>query len=108
MPAPTGRQSLPNRRKVLLPALFVGLGLGVGGAIAIEMLNTGFTGSRQVEEALGIPVLASVQRMDKSKLLAKDGKVLPIVFYQLHYPLSPFSEATRTLRRGLPLSDDDR
>src|SRR5262245_50815493 len=108
MPAQTGGQSFPNTRKVLLTALFVGLGLGVGGAIAIEMLNTGFTGSRQVEEALGIPVLASLQRMDKSKLLSKDGKALPIVFYQLHYPLSPFSEATRTLRRGLPLSDDDR
>src|SRR5262249_27660582 len=108
MPAQKGGQSFPNTRTVLLTALFVGLGLGVGGAIAIEMLNTGFTGSRQVEEALGIPVLASVQRMDKSKLLAKDGKVLPIVFYQLHYPLSPFSEAIRTLRSGIHMSDVDR
>ena len=108
MPAQTGGQSFPNTRKVLLTALFVGLGLGVGGAIAIEMLNTGFTGSRQVEEALGIPVLASVQRIDKSKLLGKDGKALPIVFYQLHYPLSPFSEAIRTLRSGIHMSDVDR
>jgi polysaccharide biosynthesis transport protein len=108
MPAQTGGQSFPDTRKVLLIALFVGLGLGVGGAIAIEMLNTGFTGSRQVEEALGIPVLASVQRMDKSKLLGKDGKALPIVFYHLHYPLSPFSEAIRTLRSGIHMSDVDR
>src|SRR5262245_2381472 len=108
MPAQTGGQSFPDTRKVLLTALFVGLGLGVGGAIAIEMLNTGFTGSRQVEEALGIPVLASVQRLDKSKLLGKDGKTLPVVFYQLHYPLSPFSEAIRTLRSGIHMSDVDR
>jgi len=108
MPAQTGGQSFPNTRKVLLTALFVGLGLGVGGAIAIEMLNTGFTRSQQVEEALGIPVLASVQRMEKSKLLSKDGTVLPIVFYHLHYPLSPFSEAIRTLRSGIHMSDVDR
>jgi polysaccharide biosynthesis transport protein len=108
MPAQTGGQSFPDTRKVLLTALFVGLGLGVGGAIAIEMLNAGFTGSRQVEDALGIPVLASVGRMDKSKLVSKDGQAVPIVFYHVHYPLSPFSEAIRTLRSGIHMSDVDR
>jgi polysaccharide biosynthesis transport protein len=108
MPAQTGGQSFPNTRKVLLTALLVGLGLGVGGAIAIEMLNAGFTGSRQVEDALGIPVLASVGRMDKSKLVSKDGQAVPIVFYHVHYPLSPFSEAIRTLRSGIHMSDVDR
>ena len=72
MPAQTGGQSFPNTRKVLLTALFIGLGLGVGGAFAMEMLNTGFTTPRQVEDALGVPVLASVRRMDKSKLVSKD------------------------------------
>jgi succinoglycan biosynthesis transport protein ExoP len=108
MPAQTGGQTFPNARKVLLTALFVGLGLGVGGAIAIEMLNAGFTAPRQVEDALGIPVLASVLRVDKSKLLSKDGKDVPLIFYHLHYPLSPFSEAIRTLRSGIHMSDVDR
>src|SRR5262245_27307883 len=108
MPAQTGGQSFPNARKVLLTALLAGLGLGVGGAIAIEMLNAGFTGSRQVEDALGIPVLASVGRMDKSKLVSNDGQAVPIVFYHVHYPLSLFSEAIRTLRSGIHMSDVDR
>ena len=73
VPAQSGGQSFPNRNRTLMMALLVGFGLGVGGAFAMEMLKTGFTTPRQVEEMLGIPVLASVRRMDKSKLV-KDGK----------------------------------
>src|SRR5258708_14829910 len=50
--------------------------------------------------------LASVGGMEKNKLL-KDGEVTPIPFYQLHYPLSPFSEAMRTLRSSIHMSDVD-
>ena len=107
MPAQTGGQSFPNTRRVLLMALFAGLGLGVGGAFAMEMLKAGFTTPREVEEALGIPVLASVRQMNKSQLV-KDGKSVPVPFYQLHYPLSPFSEAMRTLRSGIHMSDVDQ
>jgi polysaccharide biosynthesis transport protein len=108
MPAQKGGQSFPNTRKTLLMALFIGLGLGVGGAFAMEKLNAGFTTPRQVEDALGVPVLTAVGRMDKSKLLSKDGKAIPVVFYHVHYPLSPFSEAVRTLRSGIQMSDVDR
>ncbi|MGB6751789.1 MAG: GumC family protein, partial [Xanthobacteraceae bacterium] len=59
MPAQAGGQSFPDTRKVLLTALLAGLGLGVGGAFAMEKLRAGFTSPREVEEALGIPVLAS-------------------------------------------------
>ena len=88
-------------------ALLIGVGLGVGGALAMEMLKAGFTTPRQVEEALGIPVLASVRQMGKSKLV-KDGKTIPVPFYQLHHPLSPFSESMRTLRSGIHMSDVDQ
>jgi succinoglycan biosynthesis transport protein ExoP len=101
-----GAPSFPNRQRVLMTALLVGLGLGVCGAFALEMLSTGFTTPRQIEEMLGLPVLASVRRMEKSKLL-KDGDTIPIPFYQLHYPLSPFSEAMRTLRSSIHMSDVD-
>src|SRR5262249_16717208 len=62
-PAQAGGQSFPDRNSVLMRALMVGIGLGVGGAILIEMLNHGFTTPRQVEELLGVPVLASIHRM---------------------------------------------
>jgi exopolysaccharide transport family protein len=107
MPAQRGGQSFPNARKILLTALLAGLGLGVGGAIAKEILKAGFTTPREIEEALGIPVLASVAKMTRNQLV-KDGKTIPLPFYQLHYPLSPFSEAMRTLRSGIHMSDVDR
>jgi len=107
VPAQRGGQSFPNPKKTLMMALLAGICLGVGGAIATEMLNAGFSTPRQVEDALGVPVLASVRRMDTSKL-TKDGKAIPLPFYHLHYPLSPFSEAMRSLRSGIHMSDVDR
>jgi len=107
MPAQAGGQTFPNARRTLLMALFAGLGLGVAGALAIEMLKPGFTSSREVEDALGIPVLGSVSKMNKSQLV-KDGKSILLPLYQLHYPLSPFSESMRTLRSGIHMSDVDR
>jgi polysaccharide biosynthesis transport protein len=107
MPAQAGGQTFPNARRTLLMALLAGLGLGVAGALAIEMLKPGFTSSREVEDALGIPVLGSVSKMNKSQLV-KDGKSILLPLYQLHYPLSPFSESMRTLRSGIHMSDVDR
>jgi capsular exopolysaccharide synthesis family protein len=107
MPAQPGGQSFPNTRRTLLIALFAGLGLGVSGALVMEMLKAGFTTPREVEEALGIPVLGSVRKMNKSQLV-KDGKSISLPLYQVYYPLSPFSEAMRTLRSGIHMSDVDR
>jgi capsular exopolysaccharide synthesis family protein len=73
----------------------------------MELLRTGFTTPNQVEDALGLPVLASVQRMNASQLV-KDGKPILLPLYQLHHPLSAFSEAMRTLRSGILMSDVDR
>jgi succinoglycan biosynthesis transport protein ExoP len=105
MPAQGGGKTFPRTGFVLMVALFGGLGLGVCGAMAMEMLNAGFATSRQVEDLLGVPVLGSVRRMDK---LAKDGTPIPVPYYQLHHPLSPFSEAMRSLRSGIHMSDVDR
>jgi polysaccharide biosynthesis transport protein len=107
MPAHRGGQSFPDSQRVLMTALLLGIGLGVGGGIAIEMLNQGFTTPRQVEDLLGVPVLASVQRIEESKL-KKKGMSVPIPHYQVDNPLSPFSEAMRTLRSGIHMSDVDR
>ena len=106
-PAQPGGQSFPNSKRVLLMALCAGLGLGLGGAFAMEKLKAGFTTPREVEEALGIPVLASVRQMKKSQLI-KDGKSIAVPFYQTHYPLSSFSESIRTLRSSILMSDVDQ
>ena len=106
-PAQPGGQSFPNSRRVLMMALLAGIGLGVGGALAMEMMNVGFTTARDVEQLLEVPVLASIDKIDKSKL-KKDGATIPVPFYQLHHPLSAFSESIRTLRSGILMSDVDR
>jgi polysaccharide biosynthesis transport protein len=107
MPAQPGGQTFPDSRKILLTALLAGLGLGVGGAFAMEMLRAGFTTPREVEEALGIPVLASVPLMNQGQLTA-DGKTIPVPLYQVRQPLSPFSESMRTLRSSIHMSDVDQ
>jgi polysaccharide biosynthesis transport protein len=107
MPAhPPGGPSYPRRGLTFMIALFIGLGLGIGGAIAKEQLNASFTAPRQVEELLGVPVLASVRRLEKKDLI-KDGKPIKLPAYSVHHPLSPFSEALRTLRSGIHMSDVD-
>jgi capsular exopolysaccharide synthesis family protein len=106
-PAQPGGRSFPHNGQVLLIALFAGLVFGVGGAFTKEKLKAGYTTPREVEEALGIPVLASVRQMNKSQLV-KDGKTIPVPFYQMYYPLSPFSESIRTLRSSIHMSDVDQ
>ena len=45
--------------------------------------------------------------MKKSQLV-KDGKSVAVPFYQMHYPLSSFSESIRTLRSSILMSDVDQ
>jgi capsular exopolysaccharide synthesis family protein len=107
MPAqPPGAPSFPRTSYVIAIALLAGMGLGIGGAMAMEMLNTGFTTPREVEDLLGVPVLSSIREMEKSQL-KKDKTLIPVPLYQVHHPLSPFSEALRTLRSGIHMSDVD-
>ncbi len=106
-PAQRGGQSFPNRQSVLMKALIVGIGLGIGGAVLIEMLHNGFTTPREAEELLGIPVLASIRRMKDFKP-KKDGTISPLPLHQVDHPLSSFSEAMRTLRSGIHMLDVDQ
>jgi capsular exopolysaccharide synthesis family protein len=107
VPAQSGGQSFPNPSRTLLMALAAGLALGIGGAFAKEFLIPGFTTPREVEDALGIPVLASIRQMNKDNF-TKDGTAIPLPFYHIHYPLSPYSEAMRSLRSGIHMSNVDQ
>jgi capsular exopolysaccharide synthesis family protein len=107
MPAQLGGQSFPNRDRTLLIALVMGIGAGIAGAFAMEIFQAGFTSSEQVEQALGIPVFASVRQLTQAQLV-QDGKAIPVPYYQLNQPLSPFSEALRTLRSSIQMSNVDQ
>lgn len=98
--------SSPKKLQITFLSLILGLMAGVGGAYTLELLNAGFTTPRQVEEQLDMPLLASISKME-SRDLAVDGAVLSMPEYPLIKPLSRFSEAVRSLRSAIQMSDVD-
>jgi polysaccharide biosynthesis transport protein len=96
----------PKKLLVLAAALVLGLIGGVGAAYMSEVLNAGFTTPRQLEDLLGLPVLASISKMEARDLLV-DGAPLTISEYVLAKPLSRLSEAFRSLRSAIQMSDVD-
>lgn len=98
--------SYPNKTRYFILNVLLGLILGVGGALAKEMLNTGFTTPKQVEDMLGLPVLTSVTRLGKRDLAGERG-TLAVYDYPTAKPLSRYSEAIRSLRSGIHMSDVD-
>jgi capsular exopolysaccharide synthesis family protein len=103
---PPGGPSAPNKTRIMAIALVLGLMAGAGGAYALEWLNAGFTTPREVEDILGFPLLASISRLFPRDLTI-DGAVAAITDYPMLRPLSPFSEAVRSLRSGIQMADVD-
>jgi exopolysaccharide transport family protein len=103
---PPGGPSSPRIFQSMMVVLFIGLILGVGGAVAKERLNTGFTTPQQVEHALELPLLGSVYRMEKSDTTV-NGKIIPIALCPVQMPLSRYSEVMRMLRSGIHMTDVD-
>jgi capsular exopolysaccharide synthesis family protein len=101
-----GAPSYPNKQREIFMALFMGLLLGVGAALGKEKLMTGFVTPRQVEEMLGLPLLASVASMASSDLIV-NGKATKLPMFPAAMPLSRFSEAMRMLRSGIMMTDVD-
>jgi len=98
--------SSPKKMQIMLVSLVLGLMSGAGSAYLLELLNAGFTTPRQVEEALELPLLASVSKVDARDLSA-NGAGFTIPEYPLVKPLSRLSEAFRSLRSSIQMSDVD-
>jgi exopolysaccharide transport family protein len=98
--------SFPSKKLFLGLSVFFGLGLGVGSAMAMEALRSGFRTLAEVEEATQLPALASVPLLKKSELMV-DGKSVTPGRFLLVRPLSRFSEALRSVRVGVQMSDVD-
>jgi succinoglycan biosynthesis transport protein ExoP len=103
---PPGAPSYPKKSREIVVALFIGLLLGVGGALGKERLMTGFVTPRQIEESLRLPLLASVASMGSNELTI-NGKVNKLSMLPKAMPLSRFSEAMRMLRSGILMTDVD-
>ena len=103
---PPGAPSSPQTKRFMLTSALLGLMAGVGGAYLIETLNAGFTTPRQVEEFLELPLLASISKMEARDLVG-EGAPQSIPQYPYVKPLSRFSEAIRSLRSAIQMSDVD-
>ncbi|RBP07329.1 exopolysaccharide transport family protein [Roseiarcus fermentans] len=103
---PPAPQTSPRTMLVLGASLVLGLAAGVGGAFVVELLNPGFTTPRQVEEFLDLPLLASIALME-TRDLTNDGVLITMPEYPFVKPLSRFSEAFRSLRSAVQMSDVD-
>lgn len=133
---PPSSPSAPQKSRIALAGL--ALGLAIGGALAflLEQLDHGFHGSKHVEAVLGIPVLASVPAADHEihhglfsrtftrlnvfarfarKLRGQTGETrrkrqMRAKLSQLvtQKPLSPYTEAIRSLRMGIRFADVDK
>lgn len=98
--------SSPRKMRYMTIIVMLGLFLGVGGAVAKELLNAGFTTPKQIEDYLEMPLLSSVVRMD-GRDLTVGNKLIPIAQYPIVKPLARFSESIRAIRSGVQMSDVD-
>ena len=98
--------SFPKKSLFLALAFVLGTGLGLGGAVALDMLNSGFSAPKEVEAVLGRPVLSPVTMLLDSERKI-EGKPHDPVEYLLKKPLSRYSEQVRTVRVGVQMSDVD-
>jgi succinoglycan biosynthesis transport protein ExoP len=103
---PPGGPSYPPKSRYMMMTVLLGLMLGVGGAVAKEMLDAGFTTAKQVEDLLRLPVLTSVGRMQKRDRRV-DGKIVSLPLYPSLKPSSRYGEAVRSLRTGIRMADVD-
>jgi capsular exopolysaccharide synthesis family protein len=98
--------SFPKKTLVMSLALVVGTLIGIGGSVALDMLNAGYMAPREIEEKLGIPVLASVPLLREAERTI-DGVSVDPASYTLRKPLSGYAESIRALRMGVQMADVD-
>jgi polysaccharide biosynthesis transport protein len=98
--------SSPKQAIILGIGSFMGLLLGSMGVMMLEYIENGFMTVEQTESTLGIPVLAVLPAIEKSEYDAENTGAT-IATYVVRKPLSRFSEAIRSVRVGVSLSDVD-
>jgi capsular exopolysaccharide synthesis family protein len=89
----------PNKKLSVILALVLGIMLGCGVAILLDILDNTIKNPDDVQDRLGSPLLGTIPKQKTDK----DG-----LFEQLwQQPQSPFAEALRTIRTGVVLSGLD-
>ena len=96
----------PKRALILIVALFLGLFLGVVGALIKKTLFGGIDNAHEIEKTLGVPVYASVPHSKKQQeLFSKLHAKLPFVsLLATNTPTDAAIDGLRSLRTALQFS----
>ena len=97
---PPTAPSSPNLPKGLLISTALALIAGFGAVFLAEALQKGFSTSEEMEDALGLPVLASIPLLSSTVKKASDRRISP-ADYVVERPFSAFPEAFRNLRTAI-------
>jgi polysaccharide biosynthesis transport protein len=92
----------PKSRLMILASLVISSVLGIGLALVLELLDTGFRSLQQIEQATGLSTLGMVPALSDSERRGKRPHEIAV-----DKPNSAFGEAIRTLRTGLLLTRID-
>ena len=98
--------SYPRKGLFAAAGFLASLLVGLGVVFLLERLDNGFRTNRQLEDALELPLLASIPELAGDEA-AVEGEILSPPDYVLARPRSVFGEALRGLRTALLLSDVD-
>lgn len=89
---PARAPASPNKPLLYALSLLLGLAAGAGTIAVLEMMSGGFRSVEEIQEQLGIPVLAVVPKVGKSKVPAD---------LMLEKPTSMFAESYRIARAAI-------
>lgn len=92
----------PQKKLIIVAALFISAIFGIAIAIGLELMDTGFRSITHVETATGVPGLGVIPMLDRA-----DQGMLPHEV-AVKKPNSPYGEAVRSVRTGLLLSNIDQ
>lgn len=96
---PPSRPTAPDKPLFYALSLLAGLAAGLGAVAALEMSDGSFRSVKDIEDQLGIPVLAVVPRVRKGQNAAD---------VMLERPASMFAESFRIARAGVLGAKDGR
>lgn len=102
---PSKIPSSPNKKRALFLAFFGFLALGVGISYLIEALSNTLKTPDDLKQVDRAGYLAALPRL-RSSDLSHEGQKIPPERYAVMKPLSPFSEALRSIRIALELDRD--
>ncbi|MFP6565149.1 MAG: polysaccharide biosynthesis tyrosine autokinase, partial [Myxococcota bacterium] len=98
--------SYPKKGLFAVFGLLFSVGVAFFAVFVLERLDNGFRTGAQLEQTLGLPHLASVPELSLHDRTVA-GETLPPETYVLAKPLSAYSEALRSLRSAVLLSNVD-